>query len=449
MRPRTEEPGDTLPLPHGDPQAVRAAAALLRQVSARALATAGVRGDATGDLAVVWTGDTAERAEAELSLLSLRARQVLPALAEAGLALDAYAEVLEATVSRTRALRARDRDMRAEHARLVAAAEAGAIEPSARAALVARADARLVESLSGIRQAHSRARDDFDAAGVRCARRLAMLDDGTHRTVGGGGPSGVEALLNGLSLVEQQIQQAAPPAAADGSPADETWRSSAVAAARGAAAWTFNHTVVPLVNGAADLGQAMIEHPEDLLEAASGAGLMFLGGAGEAGGASLDISGVGVVVGVPLHVAAAGVVTAGGATATDGLRRLLEHAADNDHELLREIDGPTPGRGGPGEPIPDSQRPDGAGATWKGRVSRNGKGEVWQDPEKFENPLYHEDADSMRYMDPTDLYPDGYVRFHGEKGHTLTLEGGLGTRAQTHHPMTPEYTYDIPKGWNP
>ena len=80
--------GGELALPSGDPESIRAAAARFRQVSGRSLATAGVCGNATADLSLVWQGAAAEQAGGELSTLSARARRVLPQLEMGGRALD-------------------------------------------------------------------------------------------------------------------------------------------------------------------------------------------------------------------------------------------------------------------------------------------------------------------------------------------------------------------------
>jgi hypothetical protein len=434
--------------PHGDPEAIRAAAARLRHVSGRALATAGVRGDAAADLAVVWNGSVADQAALELGVLSARARAVLPQISDAGSALLAYADALESTIARVAALRARASAARDEHTRLLAAAQGS--DPVAGAALVARADLRLAATLGEVHRAHGRALDDFRAAGATCARRLCGLSDTTRVSAAGHGAyagRGHEGLLGGLGLVDQQIRIAAVPPAE--SAAEQSWDESALDALGEGAAWAYNHTVVPAVNGAADLAQAVAEHPADVVEMGVGAGMIFLGGGGQVGGLALDATGVGAVVGVPIHVAAAGVMATGAGATAHGARSLLEHASRNDNRLLRDIDGPYADRGAPGDPLPDFLRPDGAGATWKGRVSDNGKGEVWQHPDRIGNPDNHKDADSMRYMDPTDRYPDGYVRYHGPTGQPLTLEGKPGVDPVTHHPMKEDFTYDIPKGWKP
>lgn len=438
--------------PHGDPESIRAAARRLRDVSGRALATAGVRGDAAADLSLVWSGSVADQAALELGVLSARARGVLPQVADAGSALLAYADVLDSTIARVTTLRARAAAAREEHVRLVAAARSAGSDPASVAALVARADLRLAETLGEVHRAHARTLDEFRAAGSLCARRLSGLNSTTRVSGAGHGAyagRGYEGVLGGLGLVDQQIRLASAPARESPTPEQRSWGESVLGGLGEAAAWTYNHTAVPAVNAAADLAQAVAEHPADVVETAIGAGMILFGGGGQVGGVALDATGVGAVAGVPIHVAAAGMIATGAAAVTHGTSSLLDHASRNDNRLLREVDGPWPERGAPGDPLPDFLRPDGSGATWKGRVADNGKGEVWQDPDKIGNPANHKDADSMRYMDPTDRYPDGYVRFHGPTGQSLTIDGRTGTNPVTHHPMTPEYTYDIPKGWRP
>lgn len=447
-----------LPMPHGDPEAIRRAAAALNRVSTRALATAGVRGDTGSELSLVWSGTVADRAAVELGVLSARSRAVLPQVGDAGTALLAYAEVLEATTARVRTLQVRAGVARQEHARLVAAARTASADPVATEAMIARADSRFTDEVREIKRLHGRALDELGLAASRCARVVAGLTDSTwvgsagHGAQAGHGQAG---LLGGLDLVGQQIRIASVPPDQPDQPdqpeqaATASWGDSALAALGGAAAWTYNHTAVPVVNAAADVAQAAVQHPGDVAEMAVGAAMIFFGGGGQVGGVALDATGVGAVVGVPLHLAAAGLVTAGASAVTHGARSLAEHASSNDNELLREVDGPYPDRGAPGDPLPDFLRPDGAGATWKGRVSDNGKGEVWQDPETYGNPANHTDARSMRYMDPTDRYPHGYVRYHGETGQTLDLQGKPGDRTTSHHPMTAEYSYDTPRGWKP
>ncbi len=125
-------------------------------------------------------------------------------------------------------------------------------------------------------------------------------------------------------------------------------------------AWAYNHTIVPGVNGLADLGQAIIEHPEDLLSMLGGLGLIVLGGAGEGGGGLLDVTGVGAIAGVPINIASAAVIASGAALTGAGGADLAQNAAQNHHTVLNEASGSGPR---PGDSLPDSSRPNSAGGT--------------------------------------------------------------------------------------
>lgn len=86
-------------------------------------------------------------------------------------------------------------------------------------------------------------------------------------------------------------------------------------------------------------------------------------------------------------------------------------------------------------------RPPGVPRDWVSRPAENGKGRVWQDPSAKGN------ENSMRIMDPTPRYPDGYVRFYNEYGQPLDLDGKPGPNSLTHIPRAPNGNYSIPKGW--
>ncbi|MFE2231713.1 polymorphic toxin-type HINT domain-containing protein [Streptomyces sp. NPDC059442] len=86
-------------------------------------------------------------------------------------------------------------------------------------------------------------------------------------------------------------------------------------------------------------------------------------------------------------------------------------------------------------------RPAGVGDDWVGRRADNGKGTVWQRPGSTGN------ADMVRVMDPTGMYPNGYVRFHNKSGQPIGLNGKPGSKADTHIPMNPDGTYPVPVGW--
>ena len=85
-----------------------------------------------------------------------------------------------------------------------------------------------------------------------------------------------------------------------------------------------------VVNGLASFGNAMVNHPGDMLTTAAGVGLMALGAGGEFGGGLLDITGVGAIAGVPINIASAGLITAGGVMAVGGLGDMMMHAASDD-----------------------------------------------------------------------------------------------------------------------
>ena len=306
--------------------------------------------------------------------------------------------------------------------------------------------------MSAIYRSYGGSMDDFMVAGTRCARALARISAAAGA---GRGIAAVRAdLLAGLHLAQEQIRAASTP------PVDQvvakaepgTWWESAFETAGDAAAWTYNHTAVPLVNGAANVLEAAAEHPEDVIEMALGAGMVVVGAGGEVAGVALDATGVGAVAGVPINIAAAGLVAAGAGAVTHGGSRLADHAALNQNRLLNEVDGPSVGghRGHAGDPLPDSMRPDTAGANWKGRVADSGRGDVWQEPDKVGGTNgSHRDANSIRIMDPTSDYPHGYVRYCNEWGQALDVNGKPGSRATTHFPIKEDGTYERPKGWKP
>lgn len=235
----------------------------------------------------------------------------------------------------------------------------------------------------------------------------------------------------------------------DAPPLEVHWWDRAWDGVQDGGAWLYNHTVVPGVNGLADVGQAMVEHPEDTLSMLGGAGLMLLGAGGEVGGGALDITGVGAVAGVPINVASAAVIASGGALATAGGADLIHNAAQNSNVVLNEAGG---AGARPGDPLPGSARPGSAGSNWEGRVANTGKGQVWQDPAKVDAPPgTPKNANSVRLMDPTPEYPHGYVRYYNEHGQPMKIDGKPGSdkSAATHFPMNPDGTYPVPEGWSP
>jgi RHS repeat-associated protein len=67
---------------------------------------------------------------------------------------------------------------------------------------------------------------------------------------------------------------------------------------------------------------------------------------------------------------------------------------------------------------------------WSSRRADNDKGWVYQAP----GPHVHKDANSFRVMDPTDMYPNGYVRFYNQIGQPIDVNGKPTGRAETHFP---------------
>lgn len=78
---------------------------------------------------------------------------------------------------------------------------------------------------------------------------------------------------------------------------------------------------------------------------------------------------------------------------------------------------------------------------WQARVADNGKGRVWQQPGATGN------ANSVRVMESTESYPNGYVRFYNEQGQPIGLNGKPGPNSETHIPRGPDGTYELPEGW--
>lgn len=445
-------PGDgPIALPPGDQQALRAAAARLRAVAAASDRMGRLATGAAEELALVWEGADARRASAEALLVTARAGSLAPGLAAAAGALDTYATSLEHAQGMVAALARRADSARAEHARAVAIARAGT-DASACRALEARARLRLDEQLHGIRRDHGAALEELSAAAVRAAH---VLDAVTHSVPGAGSgcaPGARAAMLQGLPFVHERVVAAQRPRFGFTTVRDERWWETAGGAVAATATDAYDGAVVPVVNGSASVLQAMAQNPGDVVEMAAGAAMTVVGAGGEIAGFGLDMTGVGAVAGMPVNVAAAGLMTAGAVTTAHGATQLGAHAAENGVTLLQEASGPAPSRGSPGDPLPDTLRPDTAGPTWKGRVADSGKGDVWQDPSKVEHvPGQPRNASSLRIMDPEGRYPYGYVRFYNDSGQALTPEGKPGpqTSPTTHFPIRPDGTYDLPKGWSP
>ena len=133
------------------------------------------------------------------------------------------------------------------------------------------------------------------------------------------------------------------------------------------------------------------------------------------------------------------IVVAGGAGS------LMQHAADEPVSALDRLpEGERVtnglGRTGAADPAP----PPGGKPGWIKFRASNDRGWVWQDPAWF-----HADKDGwfFRRMEPTDLYPRGYVRFENGQVQGLNLEGRPGSRPDSHFGLDSDGGYPIPKDW--
>jgi Flp pilus assembly pilin Flp len=75
---------------------------------------------------------------------------------------------------------------------------------------------------------------------------------------------------------------------------------------------------------------------------------------------------------------------------------------------------------------------------WASRTTDNGRGIVYQRPGATGR------ADSIRIMEPTSRYPDGYFRYYNSRGQPLDINGKPGPNSATHIPE--KYIGRIP-GW--
>ncbi|WP_150132634.1 hypothetical protein [Intrasporangium calvum] len=442
-------------VPRGHPGELRAAAERLRGVTASSRSTALVRGTAVRDVDIAWSGPAAAAAKSEVATLSARCGAVLPQLETGGTVLRTYADELERAQAAARRLGARADAALAEHAHEVAAAEALLPDPALRAAAVRRAEQRRADRLAAVGRDRARVQEDLAAAAARCAAVLERL------TPVGGDAAGTR-LLEGLPFTVGLIGDALRPPQEPAQPSEPDWWAAVGDAATDSAAWAWNHLVVPMVNTAADVVEAAAEHPEDVVGIGLGVGQIVIGAGGQVGGLALDATGVGAVVGVPVHVASAGLIASGAFTATASAVQLGRHAAANDSMLLKEVKLKEGSRGMGGDPLPASQRPPAAPSTWLGRIANDGNGVVWQRPPDMCPPPTICTPNSLRIVDPGTKrfkgpngdrveveYPFGYTRFYNSGGQPLKLNGKPGSEPETHLPIRPDGTYDLPQGWNP
>ena len=194
-----------------------------------------------------------------------------------------------------------------------------------------------------------------------------------------------------------------------------------------------------IVNDVASFGNALLNHPGDVVQALGGLGLTVASSAGEGLGAVLDATGIGAIGGVPLQaVSTAGIATGATLTGT-AMASIIQHAAGDDHvEPIR-----TNESSGTSSTPPEPTPPAGTKPGWSSRPANNGKGSVWQKPGSAG------DANSVRIMDPgaDPRYPNGYVKFTNQYNQPVKLDGKPGSRAETHIPRNPDGSYPVPEGW--
>ncbi|MFI5931684.1 putative T7SS-secreted protein [Actinoplanes sp. NPDC051494] len=107
----------------------------------------------------------------------------------------------------------------------------------------------------------------------------------------------------------------------------------------------FQDVGADVVNSLASVGNAVINHPGEVLTAAAGIGLTLVSAGGEGVGLALDATGVGAVAGVPINaVSTAGVVAGVGLTTVAGAS-LMQHAVNED--AVSPMQGSTPARSAP------------------------------------------------------------------------------------------------------
>ncbi|WP_416563933.1 hypothetical protein [Nocardia testacea] len=136
-------------------------------------------------------------------------------------------------------------------------------------------------------------------------------------------------------------------------------------------------------------------------------------------------------------VAAAGLRTVVAVTRSVGdTRAKLERI----HDLIETIEDSVETLEKP-EPWDPNVRPPGVPGDWVARTADNGKGVVWQKPGASGN------ADCVRVMEPTNRYPNGYVRFYNSGGQPINLDGKPGPNSETHIAIESDGTYPLPKGW--
>ena len=168
-----------LPLPAGDPSALRVAARSIERVASRARATTTLRGTLGPRLRAVWTGAAATAAEAEATLLGRRSRDVVDALPAAARSLLAYAAAVDHAVARVRSLQRQWDALDDQHARALAAVSMIPDPAGVLAARVERLEEERRVGRARLARSHEREVDVLRAAARRCAQVICSLTEST------------------------------------------------------------------------------------------------------------------------------------------------------------------------------------------------------------------------------------------------------------------------------
>lgn len=88
-----------------------------------------------------------------------------------------------------------------------------------------------------------------------------------------------------------------------------------------------------------------------------------------------------------------------------------------------------------------ASRPAGVADNFVAEIASNGKGTVWRPPGSTGN------ASTVRVMESTSQYPNGYARFYNSTGQPIGLNGKPGPRSDTHIPLGPDGDFPFPNGW--
>jgi hypothetical protein len=123
---------------------------------------------------------------------------------------------------------------------------------------------------------------------------------------------------------------------ADAAPVEQGWLSSVADEA--------GRVGSDVLSSLASVGNAVVQHPEDLAGLIGGVGLTAISGIGDGAGLLLDATGVGAVAGVPLNVVSTAGVVAGSALVAASVGDLANHAATDSRAEKPRIEAPRPTR---------------------------------------------------------------------------------------------------------